>query len=175
MRHCCLSVYRLSALAWGTEEIVRWSRHEHQSTFPWCRRHTRLCGAAADDIAVKSPSWTKRLALVVLALLLLAPRPAVGVESSTRPFRLAPATDLALSGPKESHPPGPCSGFTLFLADERPVACPRLAAADDAEPVGHAQGEEPPTQLQKPWPYRVLPYAAPVALTAAGLVTSLAG
>ena len=115
----------------------------------------------------------RRLALVTFVLLLLTSRPAVGDESSTQPFRLAPATDLALSGLEESHPPGPCSGFTLFLAHERPVACPRLAAADDAEPAGLAQEPEPLTQLQKPWPYRVLPYAAPVALTAAGLVVSL--
>jgi len=90
---------------------------------------------------------TRRLALVALVLLLLTPRPAVGDELSTQPFRLAPATDLALSGLEESRPPGPCSRFTLFLANERPVACPRLAAADDAEPAGHAQGEEPLTQL----------------------------
>jgi len=39
--------------------------------------------------------------------------------------------------------------------------------------VEHAQGNETLRQLQKPWPYRVLPYATPIALTAAGFLTSL--
>src|SRR5262245_22992533 len=47
---------------------------------------------------------TRRLALVVFVLFLLAPHPAIGAEPSTQPFRLAPATDLALSGLAESPP-----------------------------------------------------------------------
>ena len=116
---------------------------------------------------------TRRLTLVAFALLLFAPCLAVGDESSTQSFRRAPTTDLALSGLKASYRPGFCPRFTLFLAEERPVDCPRLAAAGDAEPVSPAQEDETLTQGQKPWPYRVLPYATPVALIAAGLLTSL--
>ncbi len=112
----------------------------------------------------------RRFALVALALLLLAPSTTVGEELSTRPFSLAPAADMALTGPEEGQPLPLCSGFNLFLTDERPAACPRRVAADDAEPV---QGREPMTELQKPWQYRVLPWATPIALTGAGLVTSL--
>ena len=115
----------------------------------------------------------RRLALVALALILLAPRPAVRAESSTQPFRLASATDRILSDLEERRPLDPCSGFTLFLVDERPIDCPRLAPAGDTQPDGATQGPESLTQFEKPWPSRVLPYAAPVALTAAGLLTSL--
>jgi predicted lipoprotein DUF2279 len=111
----------------------------------------------------------RSLRLVALALLLLAPGTAVGEEASTRPFSLAPAADLALAGSEERQPLPPCSGFTLFLSDERPEGCPR-PAADDTSPAPERPSS---TQLEKPWPYRVLPWATPAALTVAGLVTSL--
>jgi hypothetical protein len=116
---------------------------------------------------------TRRLGLAAVALLLLAPGAAVGVESSTQPFRLAPAPELALSGPEDSQSPQPCPGFTLFLTDERPADCPRVAATDETGPKQSVQGREATTELRWPWYYGVLAYAAPPVLVTAGLVTSL--
>jgi hypothetical protein len=109
----------------------------------------------------------RRLPVLALALLLLVPGAAIGSDTSTQPFDLAPASDLSLSGPEERS--SPCSEFTLFLSDERPEGCPRTAA-DGATLAPEAASL---TQLEKPWPYRVLPWAAPPALAVAGLVTSL--
>jgi hypothetical protein len=108
--------------------------------------------------------------LVALALLLLVPGAAAGNQASAEPFSLAPAADLALSGPEASLPPPPCSRFDLFLTSERPDGCPRPAVADRPE---SAQDLGWLTPLEKPLAYRVLPWAAPIALAGAGLVTSL--
>jgi len=108
-------------------------------------------------------------ALVALALLLLLPGAAIGSEVPPSPFRLAPAADLALSGPEETVLPPPCPRYQLFLTDERPEGCPHLAgnAAAPAQDNGWL------APIEKPLVYRVLPWAAPVAVTAAGLITSL--
>jgi Predicted periplasmic lipoprotein (DUF2279) len=121
---------------------------------------------------------TRRLSILALLLLLLAPRPAVGQESSTAPFRLASAADLALVGPEEPQPPEPCAGFSLFLAGERPAGCPRVAAADDAvtEPSPGGEPVTPPRETwlnQAPWLKRALPYMIPIGVTAAGVATAL--
>jgi hypothetical protein len=113
----------------------------------------------------------RRLVIAAIALLVLGPGPAAGDEASSQPFSLAPSGDLALAGPEESPPPEPCDGFHLFLAEESPADCPRVAAAEDPAP-GSEQGREV-TSLRKPWYYSALAWGAPIGLTAAGLVTSL--
>jgi len=112
------------------------------------------------------------LAFLVL-LLLIAPWPAVAGESSTGPFTLAPASDLALSGPENDEPAPPCPEFKLFLAGEPPAGCPRMAAADSA-PGGSAPPESETTQIEKPLHYRIIPYLVPIGVLAGGLENSLA-
>ena len=47
---------------------------------------------------------TWRLVIVAVLLCWLAPGSTVGQESAERPFSLAPAPDLSLSGPNERDP-----------------------------------------------------------------------
>jgi hypothetical protein len=101
---------------------------------------------------------TQRLVILALVLLLLVPRPAV-------------AGDLALSGLENSPSQESCPESTLSLIDERLTGCSQRPDADDAPAAAPVPGIEPPPQ--KPWPYRILPYATPIGLTAAGLVTAL--
>jgi hypothetical protein len=114
---------------------------------------------------------TQRLVILALLLLLLVPRPAVAGESSTPPFRLVPADDLALSGLENSPSQESCPESTLSLIDERLTGCSQQPDADDAPAAAPVPGIEPPPQ--KLWPYRILPYATPIGLTAAGLATAL--
>lgn len=59
---------------------------------------------------------TRRFSILALLLRLFAPRPAVGEEPSTDPFRLASAADLALVGPENLQFPEPRGVCKLFLA-----------------------------------------------------------
>src|SRR5262245_29288673 len=98
----------------------------------------------------------QRLVILALMLLLLVPCSAVAGESSTTPFRLAPAGDLALSVLEDSPSQESCPKSTLSLTDERLTGCSQQPDADDAPAAAPVPGIEPPP-LQQPWPYRVLP------------------
>src|SRR5215468_5340772 len=119
---------------------------------------------------------TWRLVIVAVLLCWLAPGATVGQESAERPFSLAPS-DLSLSGPDERDPAPPCAEFTLYLSDQRPPGCPRVAAAAPDTPAGTPQQEReplPPSEIKKPLHYRIIPYLVPIGVAAGGLENSLA-
>jgi Predicted periplasmic lipoprotein (DUF2279) len=107
-------------------------------------------------------------AIAFLFLLLLAPAIARGQEdpdsSETRPFQLAPSSDRALAGVEAPPPAQPCSEFKLFLADERPPACQRVASADDTAAPQSERTLEPPPPIKRPWQYQALSYLVPAGV-----------
>ena len=121
--------------------------------------------------------------LVALGLALLLARTASAAEPSSSPFVLVPRSDLKLSGAEEHDAPNTCSSFDRYLSNElRPAACSRVATADPAatEPSGAGPAAVVPTTLpapfqpDKPWPYRVAPWAIPIGVFAGGLENALA-
>src|SRR5262245_31547201 len=115
---------------------------------------------------------TWRLVIVAVLLCWFAPGAAAGQESAERPFSLAPASDLSLSGPDERDPAPPCAEFTLYLTDQRPPGCPRVAAAAPDTPADTPPQEreppQPPSQIKKPLHYRIIPYLVPIGVLAGG-------
>jgi len=107
-------------------------------------------------------------AIALLVLLVLTPAIAHGQEeeedsSTTRPFQLAPSSDLALAGVEPPAPSQPCGDFKLFLAGERPPGCQRVASADD--PAAMPSGQTPPPpQVKRPWQYQALSYVIPAGI-----------
>jgi len=124
--------------------------------------------------ATRASTRARLLSVVALALLVSFPRLAASESPETQPFTLAPSSTVAQSDLGHDSLADPCAGFTLFLADERPADCPRPAAALD-EPAGteRAQGAAAVTELRKPWYYTALPYAIPIGMIGAGLITAL--
>jgi hypothetical protein len=92
-------------------------------------------------------------------------------EPSSRPFRLAPASDLALSDPAD-RVPSPCTGFQVLLPEQQAAECPRVAATDEPAAIERAEVHDPSPPLEH-WAYRAAPYLIPVGVAVGGLENSL--
>ena len=126
-------------------------------------------------MTTRSWIWSPRVSrlgakagIALVFLLLVAPAPALGQEenpdSPTPPFELAPSGDLALAGVEAPPPSQPCAEFKLFLADEQPPGCQRVASADDAAAAPSGNTPQPPPQVKRPWQHQALSYVIPAGI-----------